>query len=677
MRTHHRNIFQPIIGWIRLIPAGLIVASFLTDVRAQVSDFDSGSDGSDGALTILGSLAPVEDFSAVYDSARGEIVAFGGRQFSPYVGIDLDHTYTFDGIEWKRKRPEVSPPAREQPAMVYDSARQKVVLYGGDSAENDCWLWDGTSWTEISPPNPDAAFYRYDMAFDDARDETILVTRPVFNGTEMQTWSFDGTTWTQKTPTTTLTVGNSVAISYDSTLQKVVALIFLNSSDFETWTWDGNDWTQVITDQVVLDLFGGNLLFDGRTSRTVFLDSDGGHAFTGTNWIPLNDVPELFRYQLDQVVYHEGLNALIRMNGGYLHESGGTQNRNETWAWYSDGSTEKLASGFYTFDMSGRPDGIWNYTTIDIGPNTIVDFINNEANTPLRWLASGDVNIEGTLDLSGKERVEPGLFPYEKGLAGIPGPGGYEGAVGSPIGSTLRVPGGGPGGGLYTGTSNSSRGSFTNYGNPWLYPLTGGSGAGAGGSTGGAGAGGAVLIASSETISIRGQILAEGQYAYQAEGSGGGVLLRADTINGDGKISAARIRIEAWDRQLDDITIDVSTFYQNTEGPPLLPNELGNNTPKLWIDSINGVAVANPRLSSESQLEADAYLPESSGSSTIIVKGENIPNQAEIFLKISLQDNSILEPPAAIFSGGQASITVDLPEGFGAIHATAKFPFSL
>lgn len=676
MRTRF-NFSRLIRNWNQLLPAGMIACVLCSAAFAQSNDFNSGSDGSDGALTILGSLAPVEDFTAVYDAARGEIVTFGGRQFSPYVGIDLDHTYTFDGVKWERKRPEVSPPAREEPVMAYDSARQQVVLYSGDSSENDCWLWDGTSWTEVSPPNPDLAFYIFDMAFDDARDETLLVTRPVFNGPEMETWSFDGASWTQKAPATPLTVGNGVALSYDPTLQKVVALVFINPSTFETWTWDGTDWTQVVTDPVDIDLFYGSLLFDGRTNSTIFLDSEGGHTFTGTNWIPFNNVPEFFIYGLEQVVYHAGLNALVRMNGGYLHESGGTQNRNETWAWNADGTTERLASGFYTYDMSGRPDGIWNYTTIDIGPNAIVDFINNEANTPLRWLASGDMNIEGTLDLSGKERVEPGLFPYEKGLAGIPGPGGYEGAVSSPLGTLLRVPGGGPGGGLYTGATNSSRGSFTNYGNPWLYPLTGGSGAGAGGSTGGAGGGGAVLIASSETINIQGQVLAEGQYAYQAEGAGGGVLLRADTIIGDGTIAAARIRLEAWDRQLDELTINISPFNQYTQGPPLLPNELGNNAPTLWVDSINGVSVANPRLSSESQLEADAYLPSSGGTSTIIVKGTNIPDQAEIFLKISLQDQTILEPPVVIFSGGQASITVDLPEGFGAIRATAKFPFSL
>ena len=677
MRTRY-NFSGLIRNWNQLLPVGIITCVLYSAAFAQSNDFDSGSNGSDGALNILGSLAPVEDFTAVYDAARGEIVTFGGRQFSPYVGIELDHTYTFDGVKWERKRPEVSPSARQEPVMAYDSTRQQVVLYSGDSSENDCWLWDGTSWTEVPPPNPDAAFYVYDMAFDDARDETILVTKPLFNSTELQTWSFNGASWTQEAPSTLPTIANAISIAYDPILQKIVMLLRVNSSTFETWTWDGTDWAQVVTDPIDFDLFNGILLFDGRTNRTIFLDNEGGHTFTGTNWVPLANVPAFFINGMEQVVYHPGLNALIRMNGRFISESGGSQSRNETWPWYADGSTERLASSFYTFDMSGRPDGIWNYTTINIGPNAIVDFINNEANTPLRWLASGDVNIEGTLDLSGKERVEPDLFPYAQGLGGTPGPGGYEGATSGPIGAALRVPGGGPGGGLFTGANNSVEGDFTEYSNPWLYPLTGGSGAGSfGNHTGGAGAGGAILIASSETINIQGQILAEGQYEFNASGSGGAILLRANTIQGNGTVSSDRIRIEAWNRQLDELTRTAKSAFYSSEGPPLLPTERGLNPPKLWIDSINGVAVANPRLSSESQLEADAYLPESNGSSTIIVKGTNIPNQAEIFLKISLQDNSILEPPAAIFSGGQASITVDLPEGFGAIHATAKFPFSL
>ena len=201
------------------------------------------------------------------------------------------------------------------------------------------------------------------------------------------------------------------------------------------------------------------------------LVQNGSFYFDGSNWFPLGNVPPVFSdFRSENIVYHAGLNALLRLNGYFPGTSGGVRQENQTWAWYADGSTELLSSGFYTFDMSEKPDGIWNYTTIDIGPNVIVDFKTNENNIPLRWLASGDVTIEGTLNASAQERRVEDLFPYTLGLGGLPGPGGYEGATGGPMGANLRVPGGGPGGGLYTGAANSANGSFTNYSNPWLYP---------------------------------------------------------------------------------------------------------------------------------------------------------------------------------------------------------------
>ncbi len=672
---HHSSISRKALLWVEIL-----LTLTCSSAIGQTNSFDSGSTGTDGALFINGAQAPFEDFATVYDEARNELLVFGGQRYnSPH--IESDQTYTFNGTNWTRKRPANSPPATDQGmAIAYDSGNEKVVLYLGRVFNQlSCWTWDGSDWSEILPPDLERPFEIFDMVYDAARSEILFVAKD-YGGTELETWGFDGTTWVEKSPATSLPARNALALSYDPTLQKPILLLRVSSSETETWTWDGNDWTLIEMDPIELDLFSGSLLYDGRTNTTIFLEDYGNYSFTGSEWIPLTNVPEIFSTGIEAAIYDPGLNALLSLNGIFRTDSGGAQQRNETWAWNADDSTERLTSGFYTIDMTTKPDGVWNYTTIDIGPNVEVTFNNNEANTPLRWLASGNVTIEGTVNISGKVREEPDLFPYFKGLGGIPGPGAYPGATGGPYGSALRVPGGGPEGGLYTGVNGTQNASFKNYGNPWLFPLIGGSGAGGFGnsSSGGAG-GGALMIASSDTINVLGEILAEGSTQINTNsgtGSGGAVLLRATTIKGSGTLAASRIRLEAWKRQLDDLKITPvgnNLFTAFTKGDPLLPVNLGENPSRLWVHSINGVLLPSQLLSPDTQLEADAYIS-GGGTVPIVIKGENIPEMAEVSVKISLQDLTILEPEAATYTGGQATINVDLPTGFGAITATAKFP---
>ena len=70
---------------------------------------------------------PARDAHAMaYDSARGRVVMFGG-----YDGGVFGDTWEWDGNNWRRRTPLSSPAARSAPALAYDSARGRVVLFGG------------------------------------------------------------------------------------------------------------------------------------------------------------------------------------------------------------------------------------------------------------------------------------------------------------------------------------------------------------------------------------------------------------------------------------------------------------------------------------------------------------------------------------------------------------------
>src|SRR5262249_26472959 len=251
----------------------------------------------------------------------------------------------------------------------------------------------------------------------------------------------------------------------------------------------------------------------------------------------------------------------------------------------SDGALVLTTPGVVVFDPVARGldadrDNVFHFTTITIGPGVIVRMpFNTLQGLPVIWLATGAVQIDGTIDLDG----QAGAGPAPGGLmrAATPGPGGYPGGVGwggvgfmNEGGSDLRAglgPGGGPAlghaGHAVQGPSFVTAGGAA-YGNALLVPLRGGSGGGGArvgalaarcvgaraGGGGGAG-GGALRIFSTTSITVNGTLSANGGHGGAegtlattqnpnfnltagGGGSGGGLHLIAPIISGTGTISA-------------------------------------------------------------------------------------------------------------------------------------------
>lgn len=223
---------------------------------------------------------------------------------------------------------------------------------------------------------------------------------------------------------------------------------------------------------------------------------------------------------------------------------------------FSSGSTgadgDLLVTNNLTLNLP--PDGIFNFNTITVNPGVTLTFNRNPLNTPVYLLARSNVVINGAIDVSGKQ--------YASAYAGgVGGPGGYDGGYGGFVSGTNIHFGGagkGPGGGLRGGTSGSQvagSGSYrtvniwngqsrsgTNYGNPILLPLVGGSGGGGldgNPNGGGGGGGGAILIASDTIIRVQanGLIRANGGGAEHAnQGSGGAIRLVSPRVYGTGNL---------------------------------------------------------------------------------------------------------------------------------------------
>lgn len=199
------------------------------------------------------------------------------------------------------------------------------------------------------------------------------------------------------------------------------------------------------------------------------------------------------------------------------------------------------------------PDGIFHYNSITVEAGRTLTFTRNPLNTPVYLLARSNVTIHGHINVSGKSQ----LGNY---VGGVGGPGGFDGGFGGFVSGTninLGGAGKGPGGGLRGPPSVAGAGGYrtpshlgppfrigTNYGNPLLIPLMGGSGGGGwdGSRVGGGGGGGAILIASDTVIRIPagGAVIANGGGGGNGNGgSGGAIRLVSPRVYGAGSLHVA------------------------------------------------------------------------------------------------------------------------------------------
>ena len=379
--------------------------------------------------------------------------------------------------------------------------------------------------------------------------------------------------------------------------------------------------------------------------------------------------------------------------------------------------------------------GVFNFTTINIPAGVTVRFSRNVANTPATLLASGDVTIAGTIDVSG---ANGGIASFGTNLVpngGRGGPGGIDGGSGSngligTAGGSGLGPGGGAGctdvngcnvmggGGGFARQGGSTTDNVGNlyaaggpaYGTPDLLPLIGGSGGGGGGATfgstfatgaGGGAGGGALAIMSSGTMTFTGTLLARGGNAgllplfgdgpIGGGGSGGALRLVATAITGiggsmnvsggggggvsvcfSGAGSPGRIRIEAFSTTAVVQYSDVPTFDQ--PGAVTLPS-----APALSIVSVGGFPA--PALPTASFATPDIVLPAGTTSPvTANLVAENIPPGSAVTITVKGLTGGDSSSSAVLSgtlgsSSASASVTIPPNEPF-VLSASTSFPLA-
>lgn len=373
-----------------------------------------------------------------------------------------------------------------------------------------------------------------------------------------------------------------------------------------------------------------------------------------------------------------------------------------TMAWaqsFSSGSDGSYGALNITHDttLDIPPSGIFNCTTISVAPGSTLTFNRNLLNTPVYLLATGDITIQGVINVSG------GDGNANPPVGGLGGPGGYDG--GSPGASGVDPGAGyGPGAGLpgdnaglSTSPGSASYGSGSpdhpgpqdgaTYGSALLIPLVGGSGGGGltgSPGVGGGGGGGAILLASSTKVDVTGNIYADGGRAIGfggwGHGSGGAIRIVAPVVSGNGGLhvpgqgwgsktgGAGRIRIDTMNRSQLNVQYEPNNAGVVTTGSFMIvfPKPL----PRL--DIIQALGEAIPEGSPDPVL---VTLPlNAPASQTVTVQARDFTGLVPIVVVVTPDSGKPATYPAQIdMSKGNpatVAVTVQIPANT-AVHVDA------
>jgi len=238
-------------------------------------------------------------FDIAYDPVRDVLVLSGGAYAREFGYCE---TWEWDHRSWKLVANEET--SAIYPAMAYHPQRKTVIRHGGFFTEKyvstpTTWEWDGHQWKSL-PDGPSLSKHR--MVYDSSRNKMV-----VFGGLKElgvisnETWEFDGETWTKVAESgpegrdhfgMVFDVGRGVTVLFGGGLIEEEG--FKNSSFSDMWQWDGKVWTPIQTETPADPdkNFGINMAYDARHLQTVLF---GGSFGDGVNYRP-NDT-WLFTFQ--------------------------------------------------------------------------------------------------------------------------------------------------------------------------------------------------------------------------------------------------------------------------------------------------------------------------------------------------------------------------------------------
>jgi hypothetical protein len=238
-------------------------------------------DGSTWTQRAVPASPPVRELHGLVDDAHGQMLLFGGfnSAFSGLGGQVFADTWRFDGARWQLQSPLSAPSARGLFQIATDTARQRVVLFGGEGNNQwvgDTWEWDGANWAQVNSGGP-APRSHGAMVYQAALGSCVLHGGTDGSQTFGDTWLWNGTVWTQPPTPVAPAARTDHALAYDSR----TGLVYLFGGALpgpvatnDLWRWDGGQWTLLAANAPPAPRAFHDFTFDPDRSRFVLHGSD-------------------------------------------------------------------------------------------------------------------------------------------------------------------------------------------------------------------------------------------------------------------------------------------------------------------------------------------------------------------------------------------------------------------
>ena len=291
------------------------------------------------------SPSPRDSGVMAYDALHQQTIMFGGVNNASGHFERLDETWMWNGSTWTQLSPVHSPGAGNGMQMAYDEAMQEIILFGGLPASGplslETWAWDGSDWTLLTTAhNPPGAVFGA-MAYDAARQQLVLFGGQGDNGATTDTWLWDGVDWSLASPThSPPAFSEGAPMAYDRDTKDVILFggDVQNGAQFTnaTWSWNGHDWTQLSPTTSPTVRSDSVMVYDDARHRIVLFGGFGGSSpqylndtweGDGSDWRQAPENSSLPPCNESEMAY-DSANQQVVLFAGFNGNSGPI---NETW----------------------------------------------------------------------------------------------------------------------------------------------------------------------------------------------------------------------------------------------------------------------------------------------------------------------------------------------------------